>query len=337
MSGATLWLAVLCASVLVVAAMTVPISALVWWAGWRQQRPPAVPPPPPATPPPAGPFLVYLSGIGDISGDYSTRYEDRFLAALAARLPGLVLITDVFPYSIENLSMTSQRHMGRFWGWVNTERLGKGPLKRVGLLIDLRNILHIAVAADRRYGPIYGYDSAEMIIQGLLRQGYRIGSGAPVSLLGYSGGAQIALVSAGYLQATLRASVQVISLGGLMNSSPAIEQIAALTHFYGTRDTMQRLGEVIFPGRWPLRTQTHWARGLATGTIRVACLGPMDHAGHGSYLDDGVYLPDGRSFMQISTDAVADQIRRLSGHSSVARLPPDSIMQGSCNVPGAAP
>jgi hypothetical protein len=312
MSGAVFWLAALCSSVLVVAAMTVPISALVWWAGWRRQRPTAALVSPPAVPPTDGPFLVYLSGIGDISGDYSTRYEDRFLAALAARLPGLVLIIDVFPYSIENLSMTSQRHLGRFWGWVNIKRLGKGPLKRVGLLIDLRNILHTAVAADSRYGPIYGYDSAEMIIQGLLRQGYRLGSGAPVSLLGYSGGAQIALVSAGYLQATLRAPVQVISLGGLMNPSPAIEQIAALTHFYGSRDTMQRLSEVFFPGRWPLRTATRWTRGLAAGTIRMICVGPMDHTGRGSYLDDGAYLPDGRSFMQISANAVAGQIRWLS-------------------------
>lgn len=310
MSDAACWLAALCASTLVVAAMTVPISALVWWAGWRR-RPSAARVSPPVAPPADGPFLVYLSGIGDISGDYSTRYEDYFLAALAVRLPGLVLISDVFPYSIENLSMTSQRHMGRFWGWVNTERLGKGLLKRVGLLIDLRNILHTAVAADCRYGPIYGYDSAEMIILGLLRQGYRLGSGAPVSLLGYSGGAQIALVSAGYLQATLRAPVQVISLGGLMNPSPALDQIVALTHFYGTRDTMQRMGEVFFPGRWPLRTATRWARGLAAGTIRVICLGPMDHAGVGSYLDDGACLPDGRSFMQISASAVADQIRWL--------------------------
>jgi mannose-6-phosphate isomerase-like protein (cupin superfamily) len=213
--------------------------------------------------------------------------------------------------------MTSQRHLGRFWGWVNTERLGKGPLKRVGLLIDLRNILHTAFAADSRYGPIYGYDSAEMIIQGLLRQGYRLGSGAPVSLLGYSGGAQIALVSAGYLQATLRAPVQVISLGGLMNPSPALDQIAALTHFYGRRDTMQRLSAVFFPGRWPRRTKTRWARGVASGTIRMICLGPMDHAAVGSYFDDGTYMPDGRSFMQISVNAVANQIRWLSGTNSL--------------------
>ncbi|NTU82482.1 MAG: hypothetical protein HGA45_24445 [Chloroflexales bacterium] len=312
MSDAALWLALICALVLVAAAISVPASALIYWAGWRGRSAPAALVPPADAAPAAGPFLVYLSGMGDISGAYSTRYEDRFLAALATRIPGLTLITDVFPYSIENLSMTSQRHMGRFWGWVNTERLRKGPLKVVGKLIDLRNILHIAVAADARYGPIYGYDTAEMIIQGLLRQGYRLGSGTPVCLLGYSGGAQIALVSASYLHATLRAPVQVISLGGLMNPSPALDQIAALTHFYGTRDTMQRLGEVFFPGRWPLRTATRWARGVAAGTIRVVCLGPMDHAGLGSYLDDGVYLPDGRSYMQITADAVAAQIRQLA-------------------------
>src|SRR5690606_29827102 len=139
----------------------VPISALVWWAGWRRARSEARPPPP--LPPPApGPFLVYLSGVGDISGEYSTRYEDIFLDAVAARVPGLAVVTDVFAYSVENLSMTSEQGLGWFWRWVNDVRLrARGPLRNVGKLIAARNVLHIAVSADRRYGPIYNYGVAE--------------------------------------------------------------------------------------------------------------------------------------------------------------------------------
>jgi hypothetical protein len=262
--------------------------------------------------PAPGPFLVYLSGVGDISGDYQSRYEDELLVALAGRVPGLVVIIDVFAYSVNNLSMTSQRELGWFWAWVNQVRLKRGsPLKQAGELIYLRNVLHIAVSADWRYGPIYNYGVAEMILQGLARHGYQFGSGTPVSILGYSGGGQIALATAGFVQATLRVPVQVISLAGVMNSSRSLDTITALTHLYGSADRGQRLGQLIFPSRWPIFAGTHWGRAMAAGRIRMRCLGPMGHSGRRSYFDATVHIADGRSFMDVTADEVAGLIRRL--------------------------
>jgi hypothetical protein len=262
--------------------------------------------------PARGPFLVYLSGVGDISGDYQSRYEDDLLAALAERVPGLVVIIDVFAYSVNNLSMTSQRALGWFWAWVNHLRLQRGsPWQKAGQLIYMRNVLHIAVSADWRYGPIYNYGVAEMILQGLARHGYPFGSGTPVSLLGYSGGGQIALATAGFVQTTLHVPVQVISLGGVMNSSRSLDTITVLTHLYGSADRGHHLGRLIFPSRWPIFAGTHWNRAMAAGRIRLRCMGPMRHSGRRSYFDATVHVADGRSFMDVTADEVAGLIRRL--------------------------
>ena len=166
------WLMVGLLGLLAAAAMAVPISVLVWWSGWTRrahdgpgvsERPAQAAAPAPV---PAGPILVYFSGVGDISDAYQSRYEDELLEAVAERVRGLVAITDVFGFSVDNLSMTSQRRLGWFWRWVHDVRTRKNsPLKRAGLLINLRNILHISVSADGRYGPVYNYGVAEMVLQ----------------------------------------------------------------------------------------------------------------------------------------------------------------------------
>jgi hypothetical protein len=300
------WCSVGLLAVMVVVAIAVPISVLTWWAGWERRAetaPPAEPLRPAA--PTNGPFLIYLSGIGDISGAYQTRFEDELLAAIAERVPGLVVITDIFAFSVRNQSLTEHQRLGWFWAWVHAERLRKrGPIKQVGKLINLRNMLHISVSADHRYGPVYNYGVAEMILQGLIRRGYVPGSGAPIVLLGYSGGGQVALATAGYVQATLQAPVQVISLGGVMNADASLDLIDRLTHLYGSADRTHRLPDWILPARWPFWRNSRWNRALAAGRIQRHCLGPMVHTGRRSYLDATVYVADGRSYRDVTADAI---------------------------------
>ena len=156
-----LWIVFWLLIALVVAAMVVPITVLVWWAGWSKRAEGKAPAPAAPVAPALGPFLVYLSGVGDISDEYQTTYEAALLDEIAARVPGLVVASDVFAFSVENLGMTSQRQLGWFWAWVNKERLRKGsPLRQVGQLINLRNILQLTVSADARYGPVYNYSMA---------------------------------------------------------------------------------------------------------------------------------------------------------------------------------
>ena len=312
-----LWLILGCLAVLAVLTLAVPVTVLVWWAGWTRRAEPAssagatqaaagVAPVHSAQAPSAGPFLVYFSGVGDISDAYQSRYEDDLLDAVRSRVPGLVVISDVFGFSVDNLSMTSQRRLGWFWAWVHDIRLAKGnPLQRAGVLINLRNILHISVSADRRYGPIYNYGVAEMTLRSLVRHGYVPGSGAPVALLGFSGGGQIALATAGYVQRTLAAPVQVITMGGIMNASDSLRDITRLTALYGTGDNVQKLSDWIFPARWPLLKDSEWNRARRAGKIECICLGPMQHTKRNSYLDGTVYVADGRSYRDVTADAIA--------------------------------
>ena len=323
-----LWLLLAILGILAVLAIAVPITVLVWWAGWTQRTqnddPPAtgdqsaeqpraavtsVPADGSSPRPSSGPFLVYFSGVGDISDVYQSRYEDELLDAVKARIPDLVVITDVFGFSVDNLSMTSQRRLGWFWSWVNDVRLRKdSPFKRAGLLINLRNILHVSVSADTRYGPVYNFSVAEMVLQSLVRHGYVLGSGTPVAHLGFSGGGQMALATAGTVAATLRAPVQVIGMGGIMNSSPSLKAITRLTLLYGTNDHVQSLSDWIFPARWPIFKNSIWNRALREGKIQRLCLGPMQHTKRNSYLDGTVYLPDGRSYRDATADAIAELV-----------------------------
>jgi hypothetical protein len=234
------------------------------------------------------------------------------LAAIAAQVPDLAIISDVFPFSVQNESMTSERRLGWFWGWVYTQRQRRGWLRFTGDLILIRNILYTAVSADRRYGPVYNYSVATLLLQSLLRQGYRLGSGAPLTLLGYSGGGQIALATAGYLKSTLQAPVQVISLGGVVDAHPALDCIDALYHLHGTKDGWQRFGQYVFPARWPIARWSRWNRAVASGKITLICPGPMVHQGRQSYLDDTALLASGQSYMAHTTAIIARLVRQFA-------------------------
>jgi len=304
------------------ASIMVAIAVLFWWAGWTDRRGALRVTPTPDAHPTAVQqrvYMIYLSGIGRISSTSATRYEDAFLAAIAAQVPDLSIIADVFPFSVQNESMINERRLGWFWGWINAQRLRKGRLRFTGDLILIRNILYTAVSADQRYGPVYNYSVATLLLQSLLRQGYRLGSGAPVTLLGYSGGGQIALATAGYLKTTLRAPVQVISLGGVVDAHPAIDRIDALYHLYGSKDAWQRFGQAIFPARWPVATWSRWNRAVASGKITIVCAGPMIHAGRHSYLDDTAMLDSGQSYMAHSTGIIAELVCQFAA----AHAPPN--------------
>jgi hypothetical protein len=293
------------------ASIMVAIAVLFWWAGWTDRHGAARASTSPAARPHAA-YLVYLSGIGHISSTYSTRYEDAFLAAIAAQVPDLMIVSDVFPFSVQNESMITERRLGWLWGWINVQRQRKSWLRSTGDLILIRNILYTALSADRRYGPVYNYSVATLLLQSLLRQGYRLGSGTPVTLLGYSGGGQIALATAGYLKTTFRAPVQVISLGGVVDAHPALDRIDALYQLYGTKDAWQRFGQVIFPARWPIVPWSRWNHALASGKITVICAGPMVHEGRRSYLDDTAMLESGQSYMAHCTAIIAGLVQQFA-------------------------
>jgi hypothetical protein len=291
---------------LLVTGALAPIETLGWWAGWYGRYREDIPEPlSQATPPAANHFVVFLTGIHTVSGTTFAGREINLLKELRARLSD-VAILEVFPYSVTNRALTGQRVFAWFWRWALTMKLKKTLMAKIaGMVINLRNTWQVAVSADRRYGPIYNHGSAEIILEQLLQNGYQIGSGARVTLIGYSGGSQIALGAASYLKQMVKSPVDIISFGGIMSADPGLLEIDHFYHLTGERDRIQRIGYIFFPGRWPLLTYSAWNQAKMHGKITTVALGPVDHTGREGYLDSKKTLADGRSFLQQTVDTIA--------------------------------
>ena len=109
-----------------VSAALAPMESLGWWAGWGK------------TPkkheisaaeaggsrePEADYYLVYLSGIGAISGTSVPAEEYPFIYGLNKRLAKGKVISDIYPYSVTNNGLTGQR--GFAWLWRGLEKIGQ--------------------------------------------------------------------------------------------------------------------------------------------------------------------------------------------------------------------
>lgn len=300
----------------IAAATLAPFESLGWWAGWDDGKPddlatlPADLAPARAASADADSYVVYLSGIATVDPLVVGFREGAFLDALEERLPNATVVRDVFPYSASSHPLTRQRPTAAFWRWLGAviERYRLGALYN---LVMLRNLLQVAVSADRRYGPIYSYGIAREIVLGLLRNGYRLGSRRPVILVSLSGGAQIAVGSTPILRSVLNTPIYVVSIGGVLTSDPSILSVEHLYHLSGSRDRVQHVGVVLYPGRWPIFTRSSWNRFVTAGRLTVIDMGPMKHLGRGEYYTTSMRLPSGQRYVDRTADVVAEIVETI--------------------------
>lgn len=296
----------------VVSMLMAPIEALGWWAGWfgegldepgdedaadyqvvGQCRHPKL-------------YIVYLDGIAKVDHE---NYEDvqSMLDGLAASLPDAVILGDVMPYSVRNVGLTHDRPFARFWQRMLTLKLeGRQPL--LVFSINARNLLQVLVAADRRYGPVYGRGEAQVILTSLLRSGYDVTSRPPIVIVGYSGGVQMGLVATPFLKRALNTPITMISLAGVMSSDPGLAYLEHLYHLEGSSDTVPTYGRVLFPGRWRVWWGSHWNRLRHSGRLTLIDMGPMKHHNRGGYLDDEHFI-DGQDHRSITTAKIAELLK----------------------------
>jgi hypothetical protein len=295
-------------------ALLSPLEALGWWAGWSRRE---------VSPEPFGErqlaplaasadvYLVYLTAIGGISAAELSSRERRFLSRFMEQLDRAVLVDDVFPFSVTNNPLNGERPLARLWQWIHDSRMrGKGGA--LAALIFVRNLLQVGVSADPRYGPIYNLGVAQEIMRSLLRRGYLPGSGAPIFVMGWSGGGQIAVGVSRYLHRSLAAPVYVISIGGVLSSDPGVSDVAHLFHLQGSIDRFPLVGDILYPGRWPWLRYSPWNQAKRAGRITVIDSGPMRHTGRGDYFDSHTLLPDGVSHLDKTTAIIAGIIRDTS-------------------------
>lgn len=316
-----------------IAGVIAPLNSLGWWAGWsgtkEQDETPSGAAPTRSEPRPVAPvragtaespshYIVFLSGIGNTSGDALAGEEREFLKNLAAAMPWVRMLDNIFAYSPTNTGLVEDERYGRFWRTMLAVKTLGGRGSILGnITINGRNMLQVAVSADRRYAPVFNYGTANTIFAALLDEGYPPNSGVPVTLMGYSGGGQVVFGAAHFIKPAIGAPLQVISLGGVMASTRGIDAADELVHLEGSKDTVQATADVLFWGRWPIARNSRWNKALAAGKLRRIDLGPMAHNGPKGYLDTQTFLPDGQSFMDKTTTTTVELITTF--HTKYAR------------------
>ncbi len=292
---------------LIIAALLSPLETLGWWAGWYGDRVSTTQLPGTVEDQVAADtrisrYIVYLDGIGQSEYTYSPEAEE-FLHKLAEAVPDMVLIRGIMPYSVLNRSLVSDRPFSWFWRLVNWLRVNRS-IGMLGILINIRNMLVVAVSADKRYGPIYNQGMAQLIYNSLIDHGYQPGSRIPITLLGFSGGGEISMGAAPLLKQVLDAPMDIISMAGVFCGHNNILRLEHIYHLVGDKDPVERLGPILFPKRWKLLFLSYWNRAKKRGAVSLISLGPVGHQTPGGVLDPNQKLPDGRTNQQQTLDWV---------------------------------
>jgi len=301
-----------------------PLEALSWWAGWSGHAPKprklseeamaeieqedAQPDTAQETEPDY--YLVYLTAIGGVSAEEISFRERVFLDGLHNALPESRIISDVFPFSVTNNPLTGERVFGWLWRKIHERRKTiTGSL--LSIFIFARNLFNVAVSADPRYGPINNAGVAREISKSLFRNGYPIEGGIPVVTMGWSGGGQIAVGVAPFLNLGLNAPIYVVSIGGVLTDDPGITFVEYLWHLQGSKDKFPMLGDILFPGRWSVNKRSAWNHFKRAGRMTVIDPGPMIHTGKGDYFDPKTKLPDGQTHVEKVVAIIAESVRSI--------------------------
>lgn len=296
------------------AGLLVPLEALGWWAGWygdkldttrhlgilEEEIPPQTN---------VVRYVIYLDGIGQASSKYFPD-GDQFLHSLGAALPdNIVIIRGIIPYSVLNRPLTEGGILASFWRFAERRsQASRGGIfnAMLALTINIRNLLVVAVSADQRFGPIYNQGTAQVMYNSLINHGYKPGSGVPITLIGFSGGGQIAMGALSYLKQALdNAPIEVISLAGVISGNNNALLVEHLYHLVGDKDPVERLGPILFPKRWKVFFLSYWNRAKRLGKISFVSLGPVGHMGAGGPLDANKFLRNGRSYLQQTVDIMS--------------------------------
>ncbi|NDJ17989.1 CAAX protease [Myxacorys almedinensis] len=311
---------------LIFAGLLAPLETLGWWAGWfgeevetaNLSRSSTINLAPRRVTRPDR-YVVYLDGVGQSGEAYTPDVED-FLAALQPALPQrMELVRGLMLYSVRNQALVSDRPLS--WLWRLADRMRwDNPMALLGLMVNIRNTWIVAVSADKRYGPIYNQGIAQVIYNGLMGRGYQPKEGTPITLIGYSGGAQMAVASAPHLRRALGTEIEVISLGGVISANNNFLKLEHLYHLVGDKDGVAALGPLLFPGRRKWFPLSYWNRALRKGKISEISLGPMGHQVPGGIMDPNAYSPDGQSHLGYTIA----QVRSILNGDFLINTPPRS-------------
>ena len=293
---------------LLVGMLLAPFEALSWWARWYpeedvEQAKSLVPQHAEQDP---KHFIVYLDGIYQGTFKRLDFIED-FLQELAQTFPDADVITNILPYSVFNLRLTDKnRILSPFWQRIQALQNEGSPL---GFLINIRNFFQVVVSADRRYGSIYNQGMTKLILRHLLLHGYNPKRPAPITLIGYSGGGQVAAGSAALLQRILNTPVNVIAIGGVMSGNNDFVGLNHWTQINSSMDPVEKLGHIFFPQRWPIIRWSPWNQAKRQGKVKLVTLEKATHTGAKCYLNRRAWLPGGQNQLERTLKVIKNELK----------------------------
>jgi hypothetical protein len=250
-------------------------------------------------------YVIFLTGVGDFSANQLTGGEEFFLQQLDQQHPNCTIVSDVFPYSAANEGLGGQRWLAPLWRFAEE---ADGWLKNADILIKIRNIWRFAISIDNRYGPVYNQGIASAIVERMeaVRPLHEGGDRSPlhVILIGTSGGAQVALGSAPYLDQWLQAQITVVSVGGVFSGTDGLLSIDHLYHLQGQQDWVDNVGSIVFPSRWSWVVGSPFNQLVRQGRMTVKAIGPQAHDGETGYFGEDSIGNSNTTYVQQTLEAV---------------------------------
>lgn len=307
--GSSFKLLLLTGIILLVWGTLSPVGTLVWWLkqkpeslGFRKNRSKTLASA--AKSSKINCYIVFLPGVGDFSADQLTSGEEFFLNHLVQLHPNCVVVSDVFPYSVANKSLGAERFLAPLWRFAHK---ADGWLGMADILIKIRNLWRFAISADERYGPIYNQGIATTIIDRMkAAHPIPLSSGQPLKLMliGTSGGAQVALGAAPYLDQLLDTQITIVSIGGVFAGTNGFQTSEHIYHLQGRRDWIEDIGRIAFPSRWPWTVGSPFNQARQQGKYTRIISGLHAHDGSEGYFGEKQVRPNGRTYVDLTLEQV---------------------------------
>lgn len=249
-------------------------------------------------------YIIFLPGVGDFSADRLTPGQEFFLNRLVELHPNCVAVRDVFPYSAANEDLGGERILAPLWRFAHE---ADGWLDMADVLIKIRNLWRFAISVDRRYGPIYNQGIATAIVERMqaehpIPQGNR--QPLKIVLIGTSGGAQVALGAASYLDEWLDAQILMISIGGVFTGADGFKVVDRFCHLQGRRDWIEDIGAIVFPSRWAWTVGSPFNQAQRQGKYTAKISGPHAHDGATGYFGLELVGEGGVTYVELTLQQV---------------------------------
>jgi len=249
-------------------------------------------------------YIIFLTGVGDFSSNQLSPGQESFLDRLVEEHPNCVAVRDVFPYSAANESLDGDRALEPLW---QVAREADGWFENANVLIKIRNLWRFALSVDDRYGSVYNIGIANAIVERMEAVQPIDTTQSPLKLIlmGTSGGAQVALGAADYLDQGKVDELIVVSIGGDFSGEEGFAAADQIYHLQGSQDWIEDLSRFVFPQRWPWTVGSAFNKAQRQGRYHVVHSGPHSHSGATGYFGTEPVQPDGdKTYLDFTLETV---------------------------------